>query len=37
MTAIAKENVNSVSVNMAFVDSIGVYVSRPNLSVFAVS
>ena len=37
MTAIAKENVNSVSANMAFVDSIGVSVSRPNLSVFVVS
>ena len=37
MTAIAKENVNSVSSKMAFVDSIGVSVSRPNLSVFVVS
>ena len=37
MTAIAKENVNSVSANMAFVDSIGVSVFRPNLSVFVVS
>ena len=34
MTANAKENVVSVSLNEAFVDGIGVSVSNPNLSVF---
>ena len=37
MTAITKENVTSVSANMAFVDSIGVSVSCSDLSVFVVS
>jgi hypothetical protein len=37
MTAIAKENMVSVSVNPAFVDGIGVSVSCAHLSVFGFS